>query len=230
MSLSGILQGSAFCGLIVSALPLLIGIVGFGGRSPGYRLLWGWLGVGFATNLILMQMGSHGQRTALVLQVAYPVLAVMGMLAVAELTTSRLLRRSCQAAAMGYLLFWGWRFLNFEAAGDFSVYSGPVLWMMLSAAATAATWVRLTESPVAPLRDPAVITAMAILVSFAPGAALEAVSAALFSSHRELTLALWIGKTWLMILGSLLFTLAFLWTLPSHPSRGSTSSAAPASG
>ena len=230
MSLPDLLHGSAFCGLIVSALPLLIGIVGFGGRSPGYRLLWGWLGVGFATNLIMMQMGGQGQRTALVLQVAYPVLAVMGMLAVAELTASRLLRKACHTAGMGYLVFWGWRLLHLEAAGDFSVYSGPVLWVMLSAAATAAIWVRLAGSPAAPLRDPTVIAALAILISFAPGAALEAVSASLYSSHRDFTVALWIGKSWLMILGSILFTLAFLWTLPSRPSRGSTSSAAPVSG
>lgn len=66
------------------------------------------------------------------------------------------------------------------------------------------------------------MTGLAILLLYAPGAALEPVSAALYASHKNLTIALWVGRACLQLVAYLLFTLVFYWTLPPRSSPGSS--------
>ncbi|MDX2262274.1 MAG: hypothetical protein SFU84_11315 [Gemmatimonadales bacterium] len=205
---------------------MVVGLFGFRSRPLAFRALWGWLAFGLVLNVFMWRMAGHGQRTALVTQLSLPIFATLGLYAASRLTTSRRAIRWCLLATISYVLFWGWRFMHAEATGDFSVYTSPVLWMILTITAVWIIAVRLADSPANPLRDPILIAAMAILVSYAPAAALEPVSAALYASHRDLTLVLWIGKTWLLIVGYFLFTLALLWTLPPRSSPGFSSSVA----
>ncbi len=226
MNLLSVLQDSARVGLFASALPVVVGLIRITARTPAFQYLWFWMVFGFALNFAMMGLADSGLRTATITQLTYPVFAGLGLLTVSRLFDARVVRRWCLVGGIGYFIFWGWRFLNREASADFSLYTGPVLWMMLTIAASATIGSRLSRAPSHILRDPVLIAGLAILVSYAPGAAIEPVSAALYNSHRELTLALWIGRTWLVIFGYLLFSLAFYWTIPHRCSLGSLSSAA----
>lgn len=212
--------------VVISALPVLIGLGGFRTRPPGFRILWGWLALGLAVNTAMWVASSQAVKTNMLTQLTFPLYATLGLASIGMLSGSALFRRWCSITAIGYLLFWGYRFLHDEAANDFSLYTGPVLWMILTVAAAALIRVRLLESPPSFLRDPVSVSALAVLVSFAPAAAIEPVSAAIYMTHPDLTLALWLVRTLLLGAGYLLFTMVFYWTLPPRSSPGFSSSVA----
>lgn len=211
---------------VVTALPVVLGLRGLSARSPGFRWLWIWLAFGFVLNIFMWVMGSQNQRTTVLVQLTYPIFAILGLASIAVLAGSRRVAGWCALGVAAYLPFWLWRLLQREADSDFSVYTGPVLWMMLTLGAIALIVARLREATASPLRDPVVIVGFAVLVSYAPGAALEPLSDMLWASHHDLTYVLWIARSCLVTIGSLLFTLAFAWTLPPRLSPGSPLSAA----
>lgn len=210
----------------ISVLPVVLGLIGFKTRSAAFRMLWGWLAFGLTVNAALGVSGSQGKKTAMITQLTFPIFAALGLQAIGMLSRSGSVRRWCTLATVGYVLFWGWRFLHDEAASDFSLYTGPVLWIILTMSAAALIRARLADAPPEPLRDPVLITALAILLLYAPSAALEPVSAALYASHKELTLALWVVRSSLHLVAYILLTLVFYWTLPPRSSPGFSSSAA----
>lgn len=226
MTFAEIAKTAARFVVLLSAVPVAVGVQGFRTRPPAVRLLWGWLCFGLLVNVVISIMSGQGKVTALAAQITLPVFGALGLWTTASLTPSRAIRRGSAIGMATYLLFWGWRLLEREASGGFSVFTAPVLWLLLTLAAVAVIAVRLAESPPSPMRDPVVITAIGVLISYAPAAALEPVSSVLYAKHRDLTLALWFARTWLVAIGYLLFTLVFLWTRPPRSSPGSSSSVA----
>jgi hypothetical protein len=212
--------------VVASSFPVLAGLLHWAGRDRGFRWLWIWLAFGFVLNIVMWVMGAQSQRTTVLVQLTYPIFAILGLGSIAVLAGSRPVAGWCALGVAAYLPFWLWRLVQREADGNFSVYTGPVLWMMLTLGAIALIVARLRESAASPLRDPVVIVGFAVLISYAPGAALEPLSDMLYASHRDLTFVLWIARSCLVTIGSLLFTLAFAWTLPPRLSPGSPSSAA----
>ncbi|MBK7593844.1 MAG: hypothetical protein IPJ11_01040 [Gemmatimonadetes bacterium] len=154
----------------VSVLPILLGLISPKARTPGLRAMWAWMIFGLAVNIVMWRMGRLGIKTTLFMQLTYPIYAMLGMHVVGKLTTSPTLRRWCNRVTAGYLLFWGWRFLSDEASRDFSLFTGPVLWIMLTVSVAAMIRVRLAEGPTDPLRDPVLTTGLAILLLYSPGA------------------------------------------------------------
>ncbi len=131
----------------VSILALLLGLIGYKTRPAGLRVLWGWLVFGLAVNIVMWAMGRQGVKTAMVVQLTFPFFAALGLWAIGTLSGSASVRRWCSGATVGYVLFWGWRFLHDEAASDFSLYTGPVLWIILTVSAAALIRARLAETP-----------------------------------------------------------------------------------
>lgn len=217
-------MSTARSAVLVAAVPVVIGIVGWSSRDRGFRWLWIWLAFGLAVNVVMWRMGAQSQRTSVLVQLTYPVFATLGLCTIATLAGSRRITGWCGVAGAAYLLFWLWRMLHREADGDFSIYTGPVLWMVLTVGAIAMTVSRLRTLTSSPLRDPVVIVGFAVLVSYAPGAALEPLSGMIWTSHPELTYILWIVRSCLLIIGSLLFTLALQWMLPPRLQSGSSPS------
>lgn len=195
-------------------------------RARPFVVLWCWLAFGLVLNATMVHLASEGRRTAMLMQVTLPIFASLGFLTTGLLTSKRGIRVWCLIGATSYLVFWSWRFLQREADSDFSLYTGPVLWVLLTITAATVIWARMSDAPPQPLRDPVLVTGLAVLVSYAPVAALEPVSALLFATDPDLTFVLWIARSCVLIVGSLLFTLAFAWTLPPRLSPGSPSSAA----
>ncbi len=209
-----------------SILPVVVGLIGYKTRPVAFRVLWGWLVFGMVLNLGMAVLGRLHIKTVMLVQLTLPVYAALGLYAIGMLSASASIRRWCTVATVGYVLFWGGRFLLDEASRDFSPYTGPVLWMILTVASAALIRVRLSDAPPNLLRDPVLTTAFAILVSYAPAAALEPVSLALYGNHRDLIFHLYSGRGLLLIAGYVLFTMVFYWTLPPRSSPGSSSSVA----
>lgn len=203
-----------------------MGLIGPRARAPGIRMLWAWMIFGLTVNMVMWRMSSHNIKTALLTQLTFPVFAALGLRAIGTLTASPTLRRWCNAATVVYLLFWGWRFFHDEASKDFSPYTGPVLWVILCVSSAALVRARLAESPSEPLRDPVLITGLAVLLMYAPGAALEPASLALFGAYPDLTSILWMVRAALQVVAYFLLTMVFYWTLPPRSSPGFSSSVA----
>lgn len=212
--------------VIISVLPILLGLISPKSRTPGLRAMWAWMIFGLAVNAVMWRMGRLSIKTPMFMQLTFPIYAALGLHTVGKLSGSPSLRRWCNRATVGYLLFWGWRFLNDEASRDFSLFTGPVLWIMLTVSVAAMIRVRLAEGPADPLRDPVLISGLAILLLYSPSAALEPVSLALFASHPDLTRILWTVRAALQLVAYLLLTMVFYWTLPPRSSPGSSSSVA----
>ena len=216
----------ARAGVALSVLPVILGGIRFRALSPAFRMLWGWLLFGFLVGLGMWVSGALGHKTAMLTQLTLPIFATLALRAIGMLSESTAVRRWCMIATVGYLLFWGWRFFHDEASRDFSLFTAPVLWMILTVASATLVRARLAASPPNVFRDPVLITALAILVMNAPGAALDPVSAALGAKHPELMMTLWVAKAGLMIVATILFTMVFYWTLPPRSSPGFSSSVA----
>ena len=219
-------KATAQAAVICSALPVILGGIRFRALSPAFRMLWSWLLFGLMVSISMWVSGARGQKTAMITQLSFPVFATLGLRTIGMLSDSSSVRRWCTLTTVGYLLFWGWRFLHQEAKHDYSLFTGPVLWVILTVASATLIRVRLAASPPNLFRDPVLISAIAVLISYAPLAALEPVSAALGKEHLQLTMALWVGKTVLVIFATILFTLVYTWTLPPRSSPGSSSSVA----
>jgi hypothetical protein len=226
LTLRGLFYGVSAIATFASILPVVAGSIGYKRRLAAFRVLWGWLAFGMALNLGMAVLARLHIKTAMLVQLTFPIFATLGLYAISRLTGSASIRRWCAVATVGYVTFWGWRFFHDEASKDFSPYTGPVLWMVLTIACAALMRVRLSESPPNPLRDPVMVTAFAILVSYAPAAALEPASLVLYAKHRELMLSLWCARGLLLVAGYVLFTMVFYWTLPPRSSPGFSSSVA----
>lgn len=209
-----------------SILPVVVGLIEFKRRPAAFRVLWGWLAFGLMINLSMAALVWQHIKTVMLVQLTLPFFAAFGLYAIGRLSASASIRRWCTVASVGYVIFWGVRFLLDEASRDFSLFTAPVLWMILTVASATLVRARLAASPPNVFRDPVLITALAILVMNAPGAALDPVSAALGAKHPELMMTLWVAKAGLMIVATILFTMVFYWTLPPRSSPGFSSSVA----
>lgn len=226
MTIGTLLHIASVAATTASVLPVLMGLIGPRARAPGIRALWMWMIFGLMVNMIMWRMSSQNTKTGMLTQLTFPVFAALGLHAIGMLTTSRTLRRWCNMTTVGYILFWGWRFLHDEAAKDFSPFTGPVLWIILTLASAALVRARLAESPDQLLRDPVLITGLAVLLMYAPGAALEPASLALFKAYPGLTNILWMVRAALQVVAYFLLTMVFFWTLPPRSSPGLSSSVA----
>lgn len=193
--------------------------IGYGRHTRwnlGIRRLWFWLTCAAVLNVVTLALSFSGIRTARMTQFAYPTFGLLGLLAFATLDGRRAVRRGVAAAAGLYLACWGWWAIQGEFASGFSTWSGPVLWLLLSAVAVALLLQRMQAELDEPLRDPAVLAALGVLIAYAPAVALEPVSMVIYRTHPNVVATLYTFRAVLDGLGSILFTLALLWTL-RHP-------------
>lgn len=209
-----------------SVVPVAVGTARLRHRSSSMQVLWVWLALGMLTNLAMTVSTLRSRETSLIAQLAFLGLGLLGLYSLTRLIAGPLQRWGYATMAL-YLPIWLWRFSSGEASDAFSRVSGPVLWILLTAVAALLVGSRLSNLTSHPLRDPGVLVGFAVMISYAPGAALEPVSFQLYSSHPELTLWLYTARAVLLIAGYGLFTLAFLWTTPPRSLSGSSSSVAP---
>lgn len=210
---------------IVSAGPVVAGFIRLWRRPPAVQVLWGWVVVAYVLDLSMAFLGSRGRPNSEFAQLTHPVFAVTGVVALVGLVTSVRVKAACYIGTVVYLGWWAWYGLNMDLAVDFGPYTGPVLSVLLSLCAAAVLLARLGESVPAPPRDWVVIACLAVLAINAPAAAIGPVSAMLWPEQPELVQLLWFIRSFFLLVGVFLFTLAFLWTIPPRSSPGFSSSA-----
>lgn len=221
-----LLRVVATTGVIASILPVAVGIFRFRPRARELKVLWVWVALGVVSNLAMTVTGSRAVQNSGIAQVGYLVLGMLGLYAILAFIPSSDLRRWVYGGMALYVPIWVWRVAAGEAAEPFSRVAGPVLWVLLTCASALLVGSRLEKSTEFPHRDPGILTGIAMMVSYAPAAALEPVSFELYRHDPILTTWLYVARGVLLVIGAALFTLVFLWTTPPRSSSGSSSSVA----
>lgn len=221
-----VLRVVASAGVIASIIPVAVGVFRFRPRLRELKILWAWLGLGVVSNFAMTISGVRAVQNSGIAQVGYLVLGLLGLYAIGELVPAVDLRRWVYLAMALYAPIWVWRHAAGEATEPFSRVAGPVLWVLLTCAAALLVGSRLRHVNVVPHRDPGILTGFAMMVSYAPSAALEPVSFELYGRDPELTTWLYVARGVLLVIGAVLFTLVFMWTTPPRFSSGSSSSVA----
>jgi hypothetical protein len=211
---------------LLGIVPVLLGALRFGARERAYQLAWAWFMVMGGCGLAMLWVVYNGGRTTELQHISLPIILAMGLFAFGASTQRRGLRLVYLFLGIGFVVLWSVSRISNEYRGDFNAFIGPVYALILTLAAAIMMADRLRVSAMPPLRDPVVILGVGTLATFAPSAAIEPVSAAIYGSHPVLTQALWIGRMGFVVVGSVLFTLVMLWTTPPRSSSGSSSSVA----
>lgn len=217
----------AGAGLIASIVPFAAGLLRSRLRSPELKVLWVWLALGMVSNFAMAFRTLQSNQTSLIAHVGYLILGLLGLFAISEMLPQRKHKYWIYGAMVMYIPVWLWRIASGEAGEQFSRVAGPVLWVLLTGASALLIGTRLASPIARPFRDFGVLVDLAVMVSYAPSAALEPVSYELFASDPVLTRWLYVVRGLLLISGYILFTLAFLWTTPPRSLSGSSSSVAP---
>jgi hypothetical protein len=182
-----------------------------------------WISLVAALNITTVVLSTSGYRTVEWVNWTIPALVVLCMYALGQLMRSKAGGIFCALGTAGYALLWAWH--QTLPRPEYAYILGPAAWALLSLGAAGLIVIRLRSRELRSFRDFGMLTGMGVLVTYAPLATLEAVSVGLAQTNPDLVMLLWTIRIGLMILGSLLFTLAFLWTLPPRSVSGYSASA-----
>lgn len=217
-SVSPQLWHGAFAGAsLAPALPVVTGTARFRHLPREWRALYAWLWLSLLISVGMMAMALMGTQNASLAHLLLPVYCVLGLGSFGELAERRGYRSVVRAAAILYVMAWGLVTIVDGVPADYSRYAQPLMDLIFVAAATGLIVVRLGQVWTDPLRDPVVLVGLGVLVTYAPSVAIYPVAAVVGQSNPELALILYLVRAGFLILGTILFTLALLWT-PQHPS------------
>lgn len=208
--------------VVAGILPVVLGTIRFRARTHAEISMWMWVSMIAVLNVVTVALTLLGFRTAHWINATIPLLLVTGLRALRCQADSERARRLSSIVAACYVALWAWQQTSPRPA--FAYILGPSAWFLLSVAAAGTIIARLHRIEAGGLHDFGVVSGLAVLVTYAPLATLEAVSAGIVSTSPRLVLLLWTSRIGLAILGSLLFALAFLWTIPCRSLYGSSSS------
>ena len=198
----------------VSIVPVAVGISRRAWRNPPVRILWLWLLVIAAVNIITTAMGAYAIRTSALMLYSDIVLAWLGLLALSQSTTNQRIRTVFRALGVAYSCWWVFCVIVLDNQHSFSSYSYPAVSVVLTIAACILLVVLVRDG--ASLREWRVLVGLGTLISFASFVPLGPVSEQLYPTQPRTVLLLWELNAVLLILGSILFTLALKWA-PNPP-------------
>ncbi len=201
----------SFIYVATSFVPAFIGVRRLRQLNAGQRALCGWVVLSALLNAIQSYLSNRGQSTAWMTIVAYPIFAVVALETLGRLSDTAWYLAACRVFALIYVVAWAVVYRFLEDNRWFSGYAGPLLWLTLTLAAAALIMVRFTRDSHTSFAEPAVLSAVATLVSYTPVVALEPASKALYAAHPDLVIVLWESRAVLMIIGVVLYTRALQW-------------------
>lgn len=219
------LQATLALLLILKVVALIVGSVRLQRRQPVIQWTWLWILVMLFVELGMEWVKYSAGRTTQFHHATYPVILVVGVYAFSTETKHAGVRRFHWAMIGGFLLLWAWSLWRHEYQSDFNAFIGPTYATVLTLSGAVMIGDRLREVATPPLCDPILVLGLGTLAMFAPAAAVEPVSLAIYPEHVALTRVLWIGRALLHIVGTVLFALVMLWTIPPRFSSGSKLSA-----
>ena len=196
---------------ILSVIPVIAGRRGWHRRQLAERLLWRWLALGSAIAVAMAVQRANGGYNVSIAQMTFPLFGWLGLDAMGALSGSEPIRRSFRGLALCYLVWWAfWVVDPAWMRSGFAVQNGTMLWVMLSLGGIVLLSVRLRDADCQPWRDAIALTAIGVLVSHFPGAALEIGWARIYTDSPEIARMLSLPRAVLAMVGYLLFTVAFL--------------------
>ncbi len=207
---------------IAGLVPVGVGLFRVTRRSRGIQLTWLWLAVMGFCGVWMLWRSLHDSRTTDLQHLSLPVILGTGMVALSANVSRSALRRYFYVAVMLFVGAWSVSRLARENSADFTVFIGPVYSVILSLGGAVVIGDRLRNIHDRPHRDPVILLGIGTLATFAPAAAIEPVSAQLFSVNPDLTVALWLGRMGFLLVGSVLFTMVMAWTTPPRSLSGSS--------
>ena len=207
-----------------SVLPVLAGGFRSARRRPTERAVLMWMVTGVALSMSMWMIRSGGGTTTEFMEFSRPLYLIPGLYAFGELTEHTRRRLWMHLAGAAYLVFWGWRIFKQDYALTFGPYTGPALNVVLALGGLAIVWERITARSRSSLRDFGLLVGLATVISHGPPVALEAVSALFYDSQHDALMVPWALRGALLNVGLVLYTLAFLWTIPPRSSSGSSPS------
>lgn len=210
---------SALSYLVIAAelAPLVVGLPGFSRRTRAERATLHWLLFGAALNIGFVYLSSRGLHTARLAYLSFPLFGFLALRAMTLSITNPITRRVLWLGFLAYLIPWA---LANRIEPVYNSTSGPLLWLLLTIAAVTVILSRFLGGTNTPLRDFGFLIGLGMLVSYAPQAGLEPLTAQRFVQDPELTLGFWVARQLLLIAGAALFTLGFLWTRPTQRPGG----------
>ncbi len=226
MTLATIVKAVAAVGVSGSALPVLVGAYRFGSRPLVERAVWVWMAVGLASNLWMMVAAAHARSNTDLGELVRSTYALTGLFALGEISGTRKARSWVVIAGGLYLLFWIWRAIEEDYVQAFGPWTGPALSVMFTLAAVGLLWSQLRRPDPLNIRSFGLPIAIGTIVTYAPAAAIEAISYLFYDTNTQVVLLLWAVRGILLVIGLVFFTLAFAWTIPRRSSSGSLPSAA----
>ncbi|HRP08974.1 MAG TPA: hypothetical protein PLL69_10860 [Gemmatimonadales bacterium] len=156
-------------------------------------------------------LGINGIWNVALTQIGFPFLAWLGLDAIGALAESGRVRSVLRVVAVCYIVWWAWWLVDSEwVKSGFAIHNGPMLSAVLSLGALILMGIRLRDMDRQPWRDPGLVAAMAILISYLPGVALEPVWAEAFGVDPEVSRRIAGWRLNMVSVGYLLFTAAFM--------------------
>lgn len=180
-------------------------------NDAGRKAVWWWLLLGALLNTALYVSGLLGHRNQTFAWATYPLYAAVGIRALAALRPADRVRTALWAAYGIYCAVW---LATGSPEGGFSSISAPLLWLLLSLAATAVLITRLRVAR-APLRDFAALIAIGTLVAYLPSLAFDPLGTILYPERPELFFLLWQGRLLLHLAGVAIWFRAFVVGVPN---------------
>lgn len=202
---------------LAPAVPVTLGALRVRRLPTEGKLLLGWLSLTLSLNVAMMILGMRGMHNSPLAHFSLPVFCGVGLWALGELSGHPGYRRVVLVSALCYLLAWGALTLLNEIPTEYSTYSQSLMNLVLISAATGLVVIRLKSLVLDPVRDPAILTGLAVLVSFGPSVAIDPAAAVIAQSRPDLVLTLYLARVGFFVAGFFLYTLALLW-IPPHPS------------
>ncbi|MEZ4379532.1 MAG: hypothetical protein R3B35_14750 [Gemmatimonadales bacterium] len=221
LQIGTILGHAALYGAI---LPVVAGGIRSARRRPAERAALMWMAMSLAISTAMWVIRAGGNTTSAFMEFSRPLYLIPGLYAFGELTEHTSRRAWIHLAGAAYLLFWGWRLVEQDYTRDFGAYSGPALNAVLALGGLAILWERITARSRSSLRDFGLLIGLGAVISYAPPVALEAVSFLFYDSQHDALMVPWALRGALLNVGLVLYTLAFLWTIPPRSSSGSSPS------
>lgn len=204
-----------------SLIPVAVGAFRGAWRPHAERAALMWMTVSLTMNLWMMLAVFQGMMNAVVAEFGHGLYAVTGLFAISELIDTSRSRTWIYSGVAIYLCWWVWRVVQGDHALAFAPYTGPALYLGLTISAIWLILARLKAMETLRIRDFGILIGIGTIISYAPGVALQGLSNLFFETQQEVLMVMWAVRGALLTVGLVIFTLAFLWTIPRRSSFGS---------
>ncbi len=191
-----------------TAWAVSVGIRRYRLLGRGGRALLQWLAVSLVIGLVMMSISFARKWTNPFAQLTYPLFGLLGIRALAALDGRKVAMRVGMAAWACYLTWWGWWLSQGEFRAAFGTYNAPALWFILSLAGMLVVIRRLAIDVDRPWEDSAVLAGWGMVLSFAPGVALEVLGSLGYDSDPDVVRLLFRLRPVVQIGGMVLFALS----------------------